>query len=75
MARQSKPRSPFSRKHGASNGLDTRRRPVMNRNIFHGMRTGRDWHEIESRANWTDLIAVVIGLVILVVGCGVFKGL
>ncbi len=47
----------------------------MNRNIFYGMRTGRDWHELESRANWTDLIAVVIGLVILVVGCGVFKGL
>ena len=45
----------------------------MNRNIFHGMRTGRDWHEIESRANWTDLIAVVIGLVILVVGCGVLR--
>ena len=47
----------------------------MNRSIFHGMRTGRDWHELESRANWTDLIAVVIGLVLLVVGCGVVKGL
>ena len=47
----------------------------MHRSIFYGMRTGRDWHEIESRANWTDWIAVVIGLVILVVGCGVFKGL
>ena len=29
----------------------------MHRSIFTGMRTGRDWHEIESRANWTDLIA------------------
>ena len=40
------------------------------------MRTGRDWHELESRANWTDLIAVVIGLVIqgCVVGCGCFEG-
>ena len=47
----------------------------MNRNIFHGMRTGRDWHEIESRANWTDLIAVVIGLVILCCWLWCFKGL
>ena len=45
----------------------------MNRKHLYGMRTGRDWHEIESRANWTDLIAVVIGLVILVVGCGLFR--
>ena len=46
----------------------------MNRNIFHGMRTGRDWHEIESRANWTDLIAAVIGLVILVVAVVFLRG-
>ena len=45
----------------------------MHRSIFYGMRTGQDWHELESRASWTDLIAVVIGLVILVVGCGLFR--
>ena len=44
----------------------------MNRNIFHGMRTGRDWHEIESRANWnlTDAVDDRLGdFLLTAVGC------